>query len=117
MREVEPNEPLDGEHLFSYLKELRELLEATYSEEDFSAYDIVEIVDIQAFGYMARGYILGIHDAYNEELFDSKNAILGQLRDIVFKYLKSNPKERHELAGDIVIKALQEAFPIKNKKK
>lgn len=38
----------------------------------------------------------------------------GQLKDIVLQYLYTHPAERHQLANDLVVRALKQAFPCKN---
>jgi hypothetical protein len=37
----------------------------------------------------------------------------GQLKDVVVKYLKDHPEERHLLAAILVVKAQAKAFPCK----
>ena len=37
-----------------------------------------------------------------------------QLRDVVIQYLNTHPAERHQLANDLVVRALKQAFPCKN---
>ncbi len=37
----------------------------------------------------------------------------GQVRDVVVKYLKDHPEERHFLASILAVKALSKAFPCK----
>lgn len=62
----------------------------------------------------ALGYIIGVVDSYDEELFCiPSTANAGQLRDIVHNFLRDNPKVRHEHAGAIVMVALVSQFPCK----
>jgi hypothetical protein len=42
------------------------------------------------------------------------NVTNGQQRDIVVKYLKEHPEERHILAAILVVKAMAKAFPCKS---
>ena len=70
------------------------------------------------------GYVTGITDV---EGFDSaiyperqrsciaEKATSGQLSDIVVKYLKDHPEERHLQAAILVVKAMGQAFPCKAK--
>jgi hypothetical protein len=37
----------------------------------------------------------------------------GQAEDVVGKYLKDHPEERHHMAAALIIKAIAEAFPCK----
>lgn len=66
------------------------------------------------------GYINGIRDGAvfasvssgTKQFFEiSEKVELGQLRDVVVKYLKEHPEERHLHATVLVYKALREAFP------
>jgi hypothetical protein len=67
----------------------------------------------------AKGYITGVFDAYNGLVFlvpyemTKGQVVLGQVLDIVKKYLEENPASRHEAAAILIGKALAEAFPIK----
>ncbi|ENR1024819.1 hypothetical protein ACETQ0_004123, partial [Enterobacter hormaechei] len=38
---------------------------------------------------------------------------LNQISDVVYQYLKQNPKRRAENASDLAVDALSEAFPCK----
>ncbi|MCI0431279.1 MAG: hypothetical protein L0210_12175 [Rhodospirillales bacterium] len=51
-------------------------------------------LDLQMF---CLGYIAGV--------------ALGQARDVVSKWLSENPKDRHLLAANNVLRALRDAFP------
>lgn len=65
----------------------------------------------------AMGYIAGVADALDDEWFCLPSRInLGQARDIVRRYLVSNPDIRHMHAGALTGLALQEAFPCAKKK-
>jgi hypothetical protein len=62
----------------------------------------------------ALGYVSGVVDSFDEELFCVPvKAELGQLRDIVRKFVASNPKERHRHAGALVVFSLATEFPCK----
>jgi hypothetical protein len=62
----------------------------------------------------ALGYILGVVDSYDEELFCiPRNANAGQLRDVVQQYLARNPKDRHLHGGALVAIALMDVYPCK----
>jgi Rap1a immunity proteins len=62
----------------------------------------------------ALGYILGVVDSYDEELFCIPGSVnAGQLRDIVQQHLATNPKDRHLHAGALVAIALIKEFPCK----
>lgn len=61
-------------------------------------------------------YILGVYDA-TEFLYHVPDRVpKGQIVAVVSKYLKNNPEKWGESASSLVIKALQEAFPLKNAK-
>ena len=60
-----------------------------------------------------RGYVSGISDAYDEILFNSPlDSKSGQLYAIIVKYLNENPEKWNEPARNLVINALQKAFPL-----
>lgn len=64
----------------------------------------------------ALGYIAGVADAYDEDVFClPPRTQLGQIRDIVTKFLEENPKERHNHAGVLVLVPLMESYPCKKK--
>jgi Ssp1 endopeptidase immunity protein Rap1a len=42
---------------------------------------------------------------------EPEEATLGQVRDIVVKYLRDNPEHRHEVSIVLVYRALQKAWP------
>ena len=64
------------------------------------------------------GYVAGIFGAYNTFFFCSPNNIeLGQVVDIVFKYLQNHPEKRNLPANILVVKALKEVWPCKLLKK
>ncbi len=44
-----------------------------------------------------------------------ENVTNGQVSDVVIKYLRDHPEERHILAAILVVKAMAEAFPCKSK--
>lgn len=76
--------------------------------------------DTQGFAdqMLAKGYIMGVFDAYDGVLFRSPSKItVGQVKDIGKKYLKDNPKTRHEPAYALLVRAFREAFPMKDSKK
>lgn len=86
------------------------LLEACESKDEFQ----------QAF---CLGYILGVADldAMDGAAFPDRrrscraeNVTNGQERDVVVKYLKDHPEERHVLAAILVVKAMAKAFPCKS---
>jgi hypothetical protein len=58
-------------------------------------------------------YILGVCDATRLLYNIPEKATIGQIAAIVSKYLKDHPEKWGEPASDLVIKALQEAFPLK----
>lgn len=39
------------------------------------------------------------------------NVTVGQMKDIVFRYLSANPQHRHYAASDLVVIAIVDAFP------
>ncbi|MGB8658567.1 MAG: Rap1a/Tai family immunity protein [Candidatus Zixiibacteriota bacterium] len=61
-------------------------------------------------------YIIGVCDA-TRWLYDiPDHATQGQVVAVVAKFFKENPERWSEPAADLVIDALQKAFPLKNKK-
>lgn len=66
----------------------------------------------------AIGFILGVHDVYEDEVICSgANVTGGQLRDIVRKFLEENPNERDMPAHLLVMISLGKAFPCRSKSK
>jgi hypothetical protein len=62
----------------------------------------------------ALGYVLGVVDSYDDELFCIPNGVnAGQLRDIVQQYLARNAKDRHLHGGALVAIALMDVYPCK----
>jgi len=61
------------------------------------------------------GYVMGVHDAWNGSFCTPDGVTAGQLDAIVSKYLADNPKLLHLSADQLVIKALQDAFPCPRK--
>ncbi|MCG6533887.1 MAG: hypothetical protein L7F78_04190 [Syntrophales bacterium LBB04] len=59
------------------------------------------------------GYILGVCDAMARAYDAPNNANVGQIVAVVTKYVRDHPEKWNEPAADLVIKALQEAFPLK----
>ena len=59
------------------------------------------------------GYVLGVLDLTQERLCIAERATMGQVLEVVRKYLKDHPEELHLRASDLVIKALQTAWPCK----
>jgi hypothetical protein len=60
------------------------------------------------------GYIVGVVDTSDNVLFCTPdNVKIGQLIDIVKKYLRDNPEKRHRPASDLVIDSLSSVFPCK----
>lgn len=72
-------------------------------KEDISWIDVGE--------YM--GFIIGVHDATWSEYATPKNATIGQIIEVVSKYLKEHPERWSEPAYWLVRDALEEAFPKK----
>jgi len=65
----------------------------------------------------ALGFILGVHDAYEDQVICSgANVTGGQVRDIVKKFLENNPSERDMPAHLLVMIALVKAFPCEKRK-
>ncbi|MGE1560406.1 Rap1a/Tai family immunity protein [Pantoea septica] len=67
---------------------------------------------------MYVGHINGIAEVFDGEVFcvpeKTRN---GQLYDIVYLYLRDNPKDRTDSAGGIILKALHQAYPCSAKKR
>jgi hypothetical protein len=68
------------------------------------------------------GYITGVTDmeGMNTAAFpDRQRSCIstivtnGQLIDVVLKYLKDHPEERHMLAAVLIVKSMAQAFPCK----
>lgn len=64
---------------------------------------------------MCMAYIVGVADVYSNQTANNmclpKNATEEQLADVVTKYLRQHPEERHYTAQSDVLVALAEAFP------
>jgi len=70
------------------------------------------------------GYIIGVTDLDGADgsMFPERRrscvaegANNGQVRDVVVKYLKDRPEERHILAAILIVKAMVQTFPCKTK--
>jgi hypothetical protein len=72
-------------------------------------------------GAMCFGYIVGVADGLEESVTTGgrrticypSTVSLGQIRDIVLKYMADNPDKRHYPASYTVQNALSAAFPCK----
>jgi hypothetical protein len=72
----------------------------------------------QAFACVA--YISGVIDGYQEAepkypLCYPAQVTVGQMADVVMKFLRDHPEELHKPAGFLVLRAIGVAFPCKNK--
>jgi hypothetical protein len=63
------------------------------------------------------GYIAGVRDiaVLSKLITLPAGIIFEQLCDVVGIYLENHPEERHKSAGILIFKALQSAFPYKEK--
>jgi hypothetical protein len=60
----------------------------------------------------ALGYIAGVADAVENVLVCAPTSVTtGQMRDIVWKYLRANPQSRHFTASSLVVEALRKVWP------
>ena len=59
------------------------------------------------------GYVLGVLDLTQGRLCIAERATTGEVLQVVIKYLKDHPEELHLRASDVVIKAVQTAWPCK----
>ncbi len=65
------------------------------------------------------GYILGVYDSlkgpnkgFKEYTFCTSGAVnMGQINDVVKKWLEDNPSQRHLAAHSLIAAALNKAFP------
>lgn len=64
------------------------------------------------------GYIAGVADLLNDGLIlptwkqcIPENANLGQIKDVVVRYLTDHPQDRHYSAWSLVVMGIFEAFP------
>ena len=58
------------------------------------------------------GYVAGIRDALPRNIACIPKAVtIGQLQDIVLKYLREHPESRHRGRYPLVVRAYREAFP------
>jgi hypothetical protein len=63
----------------------------------------------------ALGYIQGVYDLNAGVSFSSFDDInVSQLKDIVLNYLREHPESRHQNAAGLVLKAYEEAFPLRS---
>jgi len=68
----------------------------------------------QAERSFAMGFVTGVADAYDGELFCiTGDANVGQLTDISRKFIENQPKHRHRSAAALVMLALVDVFPCK----
>jgi len=63
-----------------------------------------------------HAYIIGAYDGTSSFYTRPHDTTQGQIVAIVSKYLKAHPEEWSEPAAELVVKALQEAFPLKGGK-
>jgi len=62
------------------------------------------------------GYVSGVYDSYAGVLFCPTGSVsLGQVCDIVLKYLQDHPEVRNKPANEIVVDALKEVWPCKKR--
>jgi hypothetical protein len=62
----------------------------------------------------AIGYITGVADAYNGELFCVPQTVtVGQIKDITEQLLVARPQDRHLPADILIMFALVDVFPCK----
>ena len=62
----------------------------------------------------AMGFITGVSDAYDGELFCVPNGVnVSQLVDITKDFIRRNPRDRHMVAAALVMLALVDVFPCK----
>lgn len=61
---------------------------------------------------VAFGYVIGIADAYADtRICTPKNVTAGQVVDVVHKWLKDTPSERHYTADSLVLHVLSSTWP------
>ena len=62
-----------------------------------------------------QGYIQGVSDSLNGNRFCLPRGVnVGQLGDVVIRYLEAHPEWRYYSGNALVIDALEEAFPCKD---
>jgi hypothetical protein len=63
----------------------------------------------------AFGYVIGVENyLHADKLICTPEGVrFGQMRDVVIKYLRDNPAQRHQSRFVLVLDALQAAFPCK----
>ena len=62
----------------------------------------------------AMGYVTGVADSYDGELFCIPNSVnVNQLMDITKQFLNKNARDRHQAAALLVMLALVDVFPCK----
>jgi hypothetical protein len=63
-----------------------------------------------------RGYIISVVDSYNDKLFVIPITLkAGSIYTIVGRWLDNHPREWNKPAVDLVVEALQSAFPMQKK--
>jgi Rap1a immunity proteins len=98
-----PGEPgvMDGNKLKEGLDNFEKMSRHTATNEEVFAH------------LGAQGYVAGVADSYEVlgVVCVPSKVTLGQLQDVVLKYLDAHPEGRHNIAASLVLKALTEAFP------
>ena len=62
----------------------------------------------------AMGFITGVSDAYDDELFCIPTGVnVSQITDVTKDFLRRNPRDRHIAAAALVMLALVDTFPCK----
>lgn len=88
----------DGNHLVSDMREW-ENAQRSFPNTDY----------ISSAAHM--GYVLGVADSFSATICDQGRVTVGQVENVVARYLNDHPAEWSAPAYQLVAKALQEAFP------
>jgi hypothetical protein len=57
------------------------------------------------------GYVIGVHDVYDDTICLARGVTTQQASDIVLKFLRENPSKRNLAADILVLVALGKDFP------
>lgn len=92
-------------------------LSTTASAGFYTGNDLFERLNDPDRVYLGMGYIAGVSDLGSGDYHCAPESVtLGQVRDMVTQYLRTNPSNRHMSAALLVTYTLMEQWPCPKKK-